>query len=200
MTTKSPPTIHSYINFFAVNSKVIIPSTKEAPGFCTFYLFKKVVLPRSLGHGRYMYFLLNDLSIFFIESTLKLMEQLFSTSIFHGPMIEDLTLLVNHGVQVHCFEFAYKGTMTMSDIFRDQSFTCLMADLSQDILNTNRVSSFFRCLNGAFPWMNCSKKWVLYYPTNEKSKKYKCSLLTQKFWVILNPLSLKNGAYLSSIQ
>ena len=104
-----------------------------------------------------VYFLLSDLSIFFIESTLKLMEQLFSTSIFHGPMIEDLTLLVNHGVQVHCFEFAYKGTMTMSDIFRDQSFTCLMANLSQDMLNTNRVSSLSQCLNGKFPWMNCSK-------------------------------------------
>ena len=70
--------------------------------FCTFYLFKKVVLPRSLGHGRYMYFLLSDLSIFFIESTLKLMEQLFSTSIFHGPMIEDLTLLVG-------FAWSYKA-------------------------------------------------------------------------------------------
>ena len=66
-------------------------------------------------------------------------------------MIEDLTLLVNHGVQVHCFEFAYKGTMTMSDIFRDQSFTCLMANLSQDMLNTNRVSSLSQCLNGTFP-------------------------------------------------
>ena len=46
------------------------------------------------------------------------MEQLFSTAIFDGPMVEDLTLLANHGVQVHCFEFGYKGTMTMSDIFR----------------------------------------------------------------------------------
>ena len=65
-------------------------------------------------------------------------------------MIEDLTLLVNHGVQVHCFEFAYKGTMTMSDIFRDQPFTCLTADISQNI-NTNRVSSLSWCLNGTFP-------------------------------------------------
>ena len=29
-----------------------------------------------------------------------------------------------------------------------QSFTCLMADLRQDI---NRVSAFSRCLNGTFP-------------------------------------------------
>ena len=43
--------------------------------------------------------------------------------------------------------------------FRDQSFTSLMADLSQDI---NRVSSFSRCINGTFPWRNCSVKTLVY--------------------------------------
>ena len=36
----------------------------------------------------------------------------------------------------------------VSVLFRAQSFTSLVADLHQDI---NRVSSFSRCLNGAFP-------------------------------------------------
>ena len=39
-----------------------------------------------------------------------------------------------------------------------QSFTSLMADLHQDI---NRVSSFSRCLNGTFPWRNCSIKTLV---------------------------------------
>ena len=42
---------------------------------------------------------------------------------------------------------------------RDQSFTSLMADLRQDI---NRVSSFSRCLNGTFPWRNCSVKTLVH--------------------------------------
>ena len=46
------------------------------------------------------------------------MEQIFSTSIFHGPMVKDMTLLSDHGVQVYSFDFAYKGTMTFSDLFR----------------------------------------------------------------------------------
>ena len=41
---------------------------------------------------------------------------------------------------------------------RAQSFTSLMADLRQDI---NRVPSFSRCLNGTFPWRNCSVKTLV---------------------------------------
>ena len=40
-----------------------------------------------------------------------------------------------------------------------KSFTSLMADLRRDI---NRVSSFSRCLNGAFPWRNCSVKTLVH--------------------------------------
>ena len=46
---------------------------------------------------------------------------------------------------------ALLGILLMT--LRAQSFTSLMAELCQDI---NRVSSFSRCLNGSFPWRNCS--------------------------------------------
>ena len=46
------------------------------------------------------------------------MEQLLSTAIFLGPMVKDIQLLVNHGVQVYSFEFAYSGSMTLCDLFR----------------------------------------------------------------------------------
>ena len=42
---------------------------------------------------------------------------------------------------------------------RAQLFTSLMVDLRQDI---NIVSSFNRCLNGTFPWRNCSAKTLVY--------------------------------------
>ena len=54
-------------------------------------------------------------------------------------------------------------------------FTSLMADLRQDI---NKVSSFSRYLNGIFPWRNCSVKILLHLTKNDKSNKYKSSLLT----------------------
>ena len=47
------------------------------------------------------------------------------------------------------------GVGKSSLLLRSQSFTSLMADPRQDI---NRVSSFSRCLNGTFPWRNCSVK------------------------------------------
>jgi len=46
------------------------------------------------------------------------MEQLFSTAIFHAPMVKDLTLLSTQGVKIYPFEFSYKGTMTLCEVFR----------------------------------------------------------------------------------
>ena len=42
---------------------------------------------------------------------------------------------------------------------RAQSFISLMADLCQDI---NWLYSFCRCLNGTFPWRNCSIKILVH--------------------------------------
>ena len=43
--------------------------------------------------------------------------------------------------------------------YKAQSFNSLMADLRQDII---RFSSFSRCLNGTFPWRNCSVKTMIH--------------------------------------
>ena len=53
--------------------------------------------------------------------------------------------------------------------------TSLMADLRQDI---NRFPSFSRCLNGTFPCRNCSIIRHWYINPNDKSNKYKSSLLS----------------------
>ena len=52
------------------------------------------------------------------EKSLKNLELLFSTSIFQAPMLKDMSLLAKYGAKVYAFEFAYKGSMTMCDIFR----------------------------------------------------------------------------------
>jgi carboxylesterase type B len=46
------------------------------------------------------------------------MEQLFSTAIFHAPMVKDLDLLIKSGVNVYAFDFGYKGSMTLNEVFR----------------------------------------------------------------------------------
>ena len=74
-----------------------------------------------------------------------------------------LIKLINVGVELCKFEITWKDT------YRAQSFSSSMADLRQDI---NRVSTFSSCLNGTFPWRN----W--YINPNEKSNKYKSSLLS----------------------
>ena len=52
------------------------------------------------------------------DINLRNLEQIFTTAIFHAPWVKDMKLLAKHGVQVYCFEFAYKGTMTIADISR----------------------------------------------------------------------------------
>lgn len=46
------------------------------------------------------------------------MEQLFSTAVFQAPMINDVSLLAANQANVYVFEFAYKGSMTICDVFR----------------------------------------------------------------------------------
>jgi len=52
------------------------------------------------------------------ENSLKKLELLFSTAIFQAPMLKDMSLLAKNGAKIYAFEFAYKGSMTMTDIFR----------------------------------------------------------------------------------
>lgn len=56
--------------------------------------------------------------IFFADGSMKIMEQLFTTAIFHGPMVKDMSLLASKGVKIYAFEFGYQGSMTLADIFR----------------------------------------------------------------------------------
>lgn len=46
------------------------------------------------------------------------MEQLFTTAVFHAPMIKDMSLLAQNGAKVYTYEFAYNGSMTLCDVFR----------------------------------------------------------------------------------
>ena len=52
------------------------------------------------------------------EESLQAMEQCFSTSIWHAPMIHDAKILAEKGSQVFVYDFAYRGTMTLADVFR----------------------------------------------------------------------------------
>ena len=56
-----------------------------------------------------------------------------------------------------------------------QSFPSLMANLRQDI---SRVSSFSTCLDGTFSWRGIAPLRHLYNNPNEKSGKYKSSLMS----------------------
>ena len=56
------------------------------------------------------------------EDSLKRIELLFSTGSFQAPMLKDTSLLVKNGAKVFAFEFAYKGSMTMTDVFRLSPF------------------------------------------------------------------------------
>ena len=65
------------------------------------------------------------------EDSLKRLEILFSTGSFQAPMLKDISLLVENGAKVFAFEFAYKGSMTMTDVFRLSSFQLYMNFLSR---------------------------------------------------------------------
>ena len=46
------------------------------------------------------------------------LEQCLSTSIWHAPMINDANMLAYRGSQVFVYDFSYRGTMTLADVFR----------------------------------------------------------------------------------
>ncbi len=52
------------------------------------------------------------------ESSLKTIEQIFSTSIFHAPMAKDMQLLMEQNIPVYAYEFGYRGSMTLNEVFR----------------------------------------------------------------------------------
>ena len=52
------------------------------------------------------------------ETSLRTMEQIFSTAIFHAPLVKDIGLLMAAGVDVYAYEFGYRGSMTLNDVFR----------------------------------------------------------------------------------
>ena len=52
------------------------------------------------------------------EGTLRTMEQLFGTSVFQAPLVQDIRLLTSQGAKVFTFDFAYRGSMTLNEVFR----------------------------------------------------------------------------------
>ena len=46
------------------------------------------------------------------------LEQCLSTSIWYAPMINDANMLAYRGSQVFVYDFSYRGTMTLADVFR----------------------------------------------------------------------------------
>ena len=52
------------------------------------------------------------------DSNHQALEQCLSTSIWHAPMINDAKMLAERGSQVFVYEFSYRGTMTLADVFR----------------------------------------------------------------------------------
>ena len=64
-------------------------------------------------------------------------------------------------IQPKKFSILPKVHQLQKKTLRSQSFTSWLADLRQDI---NRVSSISRCLNGTFPWRNCSIMTLAHKP------------------------------------